>query len=460
VTAEASLFTDSTNSLEKSVIGGVLCHPEYLVDLPWLSVSHFAGLKQRAVWTAIRNLDAKGKAIDALMVCDELERIGKVDAVGGMAELGLWILEAPTLENCIEYASQVREHSLHRSTLLALSEAMTVAKQGKAYGTDLLVSTQQALNCIEVEDCADRSASIGQLAKEHVKLLERTAQIRAEGGVQLTGVPTGVERLDEQIGGWQFGIVSIVCGRPGHGKSSLMLATADIASKQGYGVHVFSLEDPRQQYMNRALARISGVPIGRISSAVMSRDDMSRFAVAQSELTKSGRRWLVDDSSGVTADEVVRSVRRNSRENNTKVVIVDYLQLLRQPKGSRVASRHEMLGETLHVLADAAKNDGIAYLVGSQLNRGVESRSDKRPVESDLRESGTIEERAKCIIGMYRGAKYSETPVKDIDVDDHGHLLNPFDFERTVQLMVLKNSQGPAPGRVLATWNGPTTRVS
>lgn len=455
-----NLYADSVDSLEKSLIGAVLCKPEFLVDLPWLAVTHFVGLKQRAVWAAIRNLEASNKPIDPLMVGDELERTGHLKAVGGIAELGLWVLEFPTLENCVDYANQVREHSLHRATLLAIGESQTRAVQGRSHGTELLLEVQAALSAIETDDATDRSASIADLTREHIQLLERTAEIRAKGGLQLTGAPTGVALLDEQIGGWQFGIVSIVCGRPGHGKSSLMLASADEGSAAGFGVHVFSLEDPRSQYMNRAISRRSGIPINSIATCNLTREDMSLFSLAQRDLVHGNRRWWVDDSSGLTAEEIVRSVRRKKRDNNTRVVIVDYLQLLHATKASASKNRHEQLGETLHTLADAAKADGMAYVVGSQLNRGVESRSDKRPVESDLRESGTIEERAKCIIGMYRGLKYSDDPQDDVDVDSHGHLLNPFDFQRTVQLLVLKNSQGPAPGRVLAQWNGPTTRIS
>jgi replicative DNA helicase len=131
-------------------------------------------------------------------------------------------------------------------------------------------------------------------------------------------------------------------------------------------------------------------------------------------MRKLGRRkgWLVDGRSGVTADEIVRSVRRRKRENNTRIVIVDYIQLVKRP--ARM-SPHEALSEIITTLADAAKQDGIAYVVMSQLNRELEKREDKRPQMSDLRESGSLEERAKCIVGVYRGSAYKLPPSRGVD---------------------------------------------
>ncbi len=238
------------------------------------------------------------------------------------------------------------------------------------------------------------------------------------------------------------------------------MRAADASSAAGHGVHVFSLEDPRHMYMNRVIARISGIPINRIATVDFQQQHFAMFSKAQHELVKKGRPWIVDDRSGITSDEIVRSVRRHRKANGTKVVLIDYLQLVKRSRASLAKSRHEQITETLHELADAAKNDGMAYVVMSQLNREVEKRDDKRPQSSDLRESGTIEERAKTIVAMYRGPKYSQSPQKEIDIDEEGELMSASTYERTVQLLILKNSQGPSPARVLARWDGETTHVS
>ena len=453
------LFSEGTVDLEKSLIGAVIVRPELLVELPWLETGHFAHLPCRTAWEAIRNLEAKSRPIDTITIEAELERDGRLESIGGIAELGLWVAGFASAQNAHEYAREIREHALHRRVLLAMSDMVTRGRARKAYGTDLLGEMLGSLTALDVEDVKDESKAIGELTHEHVKYLEQQAARRAAGAVDLTGVPTGVDGLDAEIGGWQFGIVAVLCARPAMGKSSVGLATADVATSRGIGTHVFSMEDPRKMYMNRVLSRLSGVPISRLATADLQRGDMQPFIEARHMLTAKNRPWLVDDRSGLTAEEIIRSVRRHRKANGTKLVIIDYIQLVKRGRASLAKSRHEVITEIIHELADAAKNDGMAYLVMSQLNRSLESRDDKRPQESDLRESGTLEERAKTIVALYRGAKYGPGPVDGIDMDEDGKLMSAQRLQSTIQLLVLKNSQGQAPVRVLANWHGPTTKV-
>ena len=189
-------------------------------------------------------------------------------------------------------------------------------------------------------------------------------------------------------------------------------------------------------------------------NAELSRGDVEELS---GTLRTLGRRkgWLLDSRSGITADEIIRSVRRRKRENGTKVVLVDYVQLVKKPP--RV-SPHEALTDIVTSFSDAAKQDGMAYVVMSQLNRELEKRTDKRPQLSDLRESGSLEERAKCVVGVYRGSVYGR-PQKGIDWDPTKEREpTEGEFEQTAQLIVLKNSNGRT-GLVRAKWHGPTTRM-
>jgi replicative DNA helicase len=189
-------------------------------------------------------------------------------------------------------------------------------------------------------------------------------------------------------------------------------------------------------------------------NADLNRGDVESLSKTLRDL---GRRkgWLLDSRSGISADEIIRSVRRRKRENGTKIVIVDYVQLVKKPKG---AGPHEALTEIVTAFSDAAKQDGLAYVVMSQLNRELEKRTDKRPQLSDLRESGSLEERAKCVVGVYRGSVYGK-PQKNVDWDPSKE-REPTDeeFKTTAQLIVLKNSNGRT-GLVKAHWHGPTTRM-
>lgn len=453
------IFTGATVQLERSVIGAVLLYPEILETLPLMS-SHFAHMPARVIWEAICNVRDKGQTVDTTTVGAQLDSEGKYDAVGGHAELGLCVIDVPSPTFAIDYAAEIRNQALHRQVMVALSDGLAKAREGTAFGKDLLGEVMGTLSRMDAEDVHDETMTIADLTKEHVKRLEAMTVRKLGEPKPLTGAPTGITKLDVEIGGWQYGILSAVCARPKHGKSSFMLATTDACTEAGIGTHIFSLEDPRQMYTTRVIARIARIPSDAIATATFTRDERMAFAQAHHTLTKKRRPWIVDDRSGITASDIVRSVRRHRKENGTRVVIVDYLQLLKREDGRNGSSRHEQITESIHVLADAAKNDGMAYIVCSQLNRGVEQRDDKRPVESDMRESGTIEERAKCIIGVYRGAAYGGLPLKDIDVDEDGELLSYERFQTAVQLLVLKNSQGASPLRVLAHFHGPTTRMS
>lgn len=443
---------------EKQVLGGCLVNTGLLDELD-LEVDDFGDLRHKVIFGALRNLSAKGISIDATNLAAEIEQWGKMDSVGFDLVLSLQFCAA-TDTSVLEYAKYLRDESIKRSLADRLGETLAKWRAGGHTGRELLDETLHALGKLDQDDIRDDTQNIAALALEHIRYLEAEAGRKARGEVVRTGYPTGVEGLDRLMGGWQPGIVSIVCARPGHGKSSLCLASTIATTKAGHGVHVFSMEDPRRSYMNRTFAVIGGIPLSRISSTAMHRDDLTGFARAGHVMTKQGLPWLVDDRSGLTAEDVIRTWRRHSKANKTRLVIVDYLQLMRRSRTSLAKSKHEFIGDIVNDLADAAKADGMALILVSQLNRGVEARDDKRPVESDLRESGTIEERAKCIVALYRGSKYNPMPINGIDMDNDGKLMTPLAHGTSIQLLILKNSQGPAPERYVAKWAGDVVVIS
>lgn len=449
---------------EASVLGGILNDAIFkrgvLKRLDALEVDDFVSPKHQAVFMAIRNLEMAGTPIDAMTVGAELERIGRDTAVGGFPFLADLTLRVPSQENVEHYAAVLVRLRLSREVLKAASEIIAVMQSPDNAGDDEYEgegAVQWATARVQKINTrtAASAITIGAAVKQRFVELERIAEERATGKRTLTGYTTGIERLDAEIGGVQPGIVSIVAARPGMGKSSAGLAIADANSAAHTGVHVFSLEDTRASYADRTVSRESGVPAEKLRRCDLNRSEMGDVGNAGSRLWLR-RGWLLDDRSGLTATEIVRSVRREAEKNGTKVVIVDYLQLVRKVDARQ--STHEHLAECVTTFADAAKNDQMAYVVMSQLNRGVEQRSDKRPQLADLRESGAIEERAKLVVFLYRGFYYGPEPVKGIDYDQGNAPPSPHDFEHTVQLLIAKNSNGPT-GRVFARWDGPTTRV-
>jgi replicative DNA helicase len=451
---------DTIDQLEMSVIGAVILHPENLAVLPSLESLDFKNYRPRAAWDAIRNLEAANAPIDVTTIGDELAKMGRLDQVG-YEWLGLCVLRVPTVTNAIEYARRLKDSAIRQRLVESLAEVLDQAKKGEITGVEMLGLVLAQASRLDAEQPEDASA-IGDVVKRRMRELERLEDERRKGGSTLTGFPTGVSVLDSKLGGWQPGIVSIIAARPAMGKSSLGLATADACSSVGNGVHLFSLEDTEAAYADRAMSRASQVPAEKIRMFDLKRGNIEDLQTAIRSLARR-QGWLFDGRSGITAEEIVRSVRRRKKDNKTKVVIVDYIQLVRKPH--QRMSTHEALGETITTLADAAKQDGIAYVVMSQLNREIEKRDDKRPMLSDLRESGSLEERSKCVVGVYRGSVYELPPKRGVDYDCKcqkndkcTHAPSDEQFAKQVQLMVLKNSNGQT-GRVFAEWTGATTRM-
>lgn len=447
-----SLQQTALDDLEQAILGGVILRNDALAELPMLAVDDFANPRHRAIWAAIRNLEVSSLPIDVVTVEAELAKSGVSDAVGGFAYLGECALRCPIVENVVEYAKQVRDASLTVKIRRALDDVDQHAKRETLSGPELLSSALAALARLDV-DQPDETKSIDAIAKARWRVLERLAYDKANGTATLTGFPTGVKRLDEHTGGWQPGIVSIVAARPGHGKSTLGLATADACSAAGVGVHLFSLEDSEDSYAERTMARMSEIPAEKLRSVDFNRGELEQ--VKRMMVATRGRRWLVDGRSGITADEIVRSVRRHRKSNDTRVAIVDYVQLVK--KRDKISS-HDALTEIVTTLADAAKADKIAYVVMSQLNRKVEERQDKRPQLSDLRESGSLEERAKCVVALYRGVCYTPDPVVGIDYEKGQVMPTWPEFAAMCHVLVLKNSNGRT-GSIMGKWRGDITRI-
>lgn len=451
---------DSRDGIERSILGGILLRNDVLALIPHVETDDFRDPRAKFAWAAMRNLETAHAPIDATTLPAELERMGKLDAVGD-AFLGDCAYRVPTPENVVHYAAELRDLAL-RDRVRSVGTTLADAARRDLTGEDLLAMAYQELSRLSV-GVPDSAVPIGEIVKRRVADLEKIAERRARGESAMTGCPTGSAQLDERIGGWQP-LLQIVAARPGMGKSSMALASADASTAAGFGTHYFSLEDGDAAIADRAMSRDSGVPATKIRACDLSRDEMSRLGKSMHALHRR-KNWLYDGRSGLTPDEIVRSVRRRRAENGTKLVIVDYAQKLRAPRGARM-NEYETLNYAIETLADAATQDGIAYLLLSQLNRDCEKRLDKRPVLSDMRGSGAIEQCGKIIVGLYRGAYYGNEPQAGIDWDcDCGtgaswcqHKPTVEDWQRTVQLIVLKQNQGPT-GVLFERWDGPTTRI-
>lgn len=402
------------------------------IDEANLDPQQFYHPHHRAAWQAAIALRDASEPVDPITIADRctgLNADAQADVRG--------TLVSALVENYIpsavgRHADVVRRLWVTRQVAIIAGEITEAIKQGER-GVELAAEAMAKLGAIQSEQ-VDSAKTVLEMAVTRAKDIHSRRK-------NVSGYTTGVKALDSILGGLQPGIVTIAAGRPAMGKSAFAMGVTQANAADGNGVHVFSLEDTAAAYSDRILSRFSNVDVEhfRTGVALEVRGHWDRVRNAITGLQEARLPWVVDDRSGIDAVEIVRSVRRRMRENGTRVVVVDYLQLLKRQAGTPM---HEHLSEQMQVFADAAKRDEMAYLVLSQLSRRVEQREDKVPMMSDLRESGGIEEKAKAIVALLRPYVYNENEREDL-----------------IQLHVLKNNQGRE-GYAEATWHGATTTIS
>lgn len=438
------------------MLGGIFLRPALLAKLVDLEADDFALAKHQAVWSAMLNLAAVDQPIDEVTVAGELERQGKArmfssddTPVGAMSFCATLTLRVPSVENVLEYARTIQEHRGDRDARQALLEcvvALDSPDRDDMRGDGFVQWARMQLGKLKLRGAGAGSLPIARVVNDRVKQYDAIHEAKERGVPLMLGIPTGVVALDHKIGGWQRGIPTVLAGRPRMGKSSVLRLAADAASRANIGAHTFSVEDRRSAFADRTISSESGVPIEILrTGGTIKRDELYDLGTAINRL-KLRQRWLIDDST-MTASQIVARWRRHGEENETKLVTVDYLQRLR--KSDPRMSDFDHVTESMSILGDAAKDDDVACIIGSQLNRECEKRDDKRPTLADLRAGGTIEEIAKCIVAVYRGSVYG--PPEDGD--------DQATWDRRMELIVLKHNDG-SEGTVIARWDGPTTTVS
>jgi replicative DNA helicase len=419
----------------------------------------FHGMKTRLVWSVMRELHATHQDLDPIVIADKADRhqTGAViaseiiDALNG-------VLTAANIEH---WDAIVREHALTRSVLDVLGSGASDYRAGKKSGEELLRAVYERLAAIDTGRTG-KASTIGEIVRERACQLDEIVQARARGEWRETGVTTGIPRLDAIMsGGWQP-CLQLLVGRPAMGKSAALLAFADAATAAGIATHVVSLEDVRDAYADRTLARMTRLELTRLRTARLGGSELAAVRDAVVQLWER-REWLYTDRRsmrGRTWADVVQAVRAARHEHDTQLVLVDYANIVHANR--YYGKRGDALAEVVNGFADASDDDGIAYVVAAQLNRDCEKRPDKRPILADLRDSGTLEERAKAIIGLYRGAYYGD-PVEGIDWRRSSS--NPLDicpssaeWESRLDMIVMKNNHGPE-GLVRCHWDGPRARI-
>jgi replicative DNA helicase len=390
---------------ERCVLGGMLLSKDAISDV--LEVirphDHYRPAHQ-IVHEVILDLYGRGEPADAVTVAAELTRRGEVGRVGGADYLHTLIASVPTAANAGYYARIVRERAILRRLVEVGTRIVQLGYSGDGEADDLVDQAQA-----EVYAVTDRRVSEDYLPLSEIMpgALDEIEAIGSHGG-RMTGVPTGFADLDALTNGLHPGQMIVIAARPALGKSTLALDLARAASVQnGLAAVIFSLEMSRNEITMRLLSAEARVPLHTMRTGQLSDDDWTRLARRMSEVVDAP--LFIDDSPNLTLMEIRAKCRRLKQRNDLRMVIIDYLQLMSSPR--RVENRQQEVSEMSRSLKLLAKELDVPVVAVSQLNRGPEQRTDKRPMLSDLRESGSIEQDSDMVILLHREDAYErESP--------------------------------------------------
>ena len=390
---------------EQSVLGGLLLLPEsWDAVAELLQAEDFHNSEHRAIYRQMARLVDAAKTIDPVTVADALEAAGELEAAGGFAYLAELAKETPSAANIGAYAGVVRERSILR---LLIQTANAIAESGyRPKGRSAKEVLEDAeRNILHIAE-RDLKGAGPQEAEPLVQgALNRIKEIY-ESGNKLTGVSTGFADLDGMTSGLQASELIIVAGRPSMGKTSFAMNMVEHAVlHQDKPVLVFSMEMPAEQLMMRMLSSLGRINQGRIRKGEMRSEDWAKLNKAAGKLQTA--KLFIDDAASLSPAEIRSRARRMAREHGELgMVVVDYLQLMQVPgfRDGRTAEITE-ISRDMKAMAGEFRCPLVAL---SQLSRAVESRPNKRPVNSDLRESGAIEQDADVILFIYRDELYNE----------------------------------------------------
>ncbi|MDX2295866.1 replicative DNA helicase [Streptomyces roseofulvus] len=397
---------------EQCVLGGMLLSKDAIADvLDVLKPRDLYKPAHATVFGVIVDLYAKGEPADPITVGAELTRRGEINRVGGASYLHVLVQSVPTAANASYYAEIVHE----RAVLRRLVEAGTrIAQLGyAAEGTvDNIVNRAQGelFAVTEERTTTDPGSPVSAIVERVVD----TVGTRPSG--QVTGVPTGFLDLDSLTGGWQPGQLIVLGARPAVGKSTLALDFARAAAiEHGKQVALFSLEMGEDEIGMRLLSAEARVALHHLRHSTVSDDDWERIARRVPAISQAGLH--VDDSPNVTLADILTRTRRLAATTGLDLVIVDYLQLMQSMSTRRNGTRQEDVSELSRGLKMLAKALRVPVIALSQLNRGSEHRTDKKPMVSDLRESGSIEQDADMVILLHREDAYEKESPRAGEAD-------------------------------------------
>ena len=392
---------------EQAVIGSMLTDKDSVISaVETLKDEDFYREDNKVIYGAIMNLYNRGEPVDIITLKDELVSLGKFEAVGGLEYLAELPEKVPTTANVDKYIKIVEEKSMLRTLIKTANELIVLGYDQTQEVEDIMdVAEKKIFNVMQRKNQKGYSSMKDILVESFTQLEELYNRKQ-----HITGVPTGFADLDYKTAGLHNSDLILVAARPAMGKSAFALNIASYAAvKANVPVAIFSLEMSKEQMGNRILCSEAMVDSNKVRTGKIEDEDWAKLAMASGELSES--QIFIDDTPGISIMEIRAKCRKMKLEKNRGLVVIDYLQLV-QGSSKKGGSREQEISEISRSLKILAKEINVPVIALSQLSRAPEQRPDHRPMLSDLRESGAIEQDADIVMFLYRDDYYNEDTEK------------------------------------------------
>jgi replicative DNA helicase len=420
---------------EESVLGSILLDNQAInVCLERIRAEDFYKAAHQTIFEAMATLSDKREPIDIVTLGQQLRTMGQLDAVGGVQTLSYLASAVPNSANVPYYARAIKEMSIRRRLIHESGDIINGAFELEGDIEEFLDSTEQRILGVSDFRVSSSFHRVGDIVQDSIRIVEKLYDSKES----VTGVPSGLVKLDNMTAGFQASDLVIVAARPSMGKTALVLGWSQfVGIYNRKPVAFFSLEMSKEQLVLRMLCSESRINNSNVRTGNLSERDFARIVDGASRISEA--EIFIDDTPAITITELRAKARRLHRDHQLGMIVVDYLQLLRSPAYSN--SREQEISDISRSLKALAKELHVPVIALSQLNRSVESRNDKRPMMSDLRESGAIEQDADLIMFIYRDEVYNkETPDKGV-----------------AEIIIAKQRTGPT-GAVRVAFSGEYTR--
>ncbi|MCA9891737.1 MAG: replicative DNA helicase [Anaerolineae bacterium] len=406
---------------EEAVIGAILLDPQAFVTVSsFLNPEDFFLLRHNYIWASMTRLNERGMAIDHLTVSEELDNFGFLDAVGGQAYLIQLANSTPTSVYAEVYGHIVERTAVRRRLMQASDEIRMLALDEERNIEDVISEAEAQLFNVSDAQTKRDFVPMWEALSSYYDHIEELLQNQGKA----LGVPSGFRDLDQLLGGFQRSDLIVFAGRPGMGKTSFLLTTAMNAARAGARVAIFTMEMGVEQMVQRMVAMETGINVQKLRLAQLNAQEASRFTEAVGRI--SNFPIFIDDSPAISPLEMRTKCRRLAHEHGLDMIMVDYMQLMNAGKGYE-NNRVQEISFISRTLKELAREFNVPLISAAQLSRAVEQRQDKRPVLSDLRESGSIEQDSDIVMFLYRDEVYNEAT----------------EFPNQADILVSKHRNGP-----------------